>query len=132
MESNKTILVIDDDLDFQLMIGNLLRNNGFSVRTLLEGKVDTTLDTARGCDMVLLDVQLPGVSGIDLGKELKSSSETSNIPVILITGHSEPEKLFTEAQANALLKKPFALSGLVDKINELLPGSTMQSSQNIA
>jgi DNA-binding response OmpR family regulator len=132
MESNKTILVIDDDLDFQLMIGNLLRNSGFSVRTLLEGKVDLTLDTARECDMVLLDVQLPGVSGIDLGKELKSSSETSNIPVILITGLSEPEKLFTEAQANALLKKPFALSGLVDKINELLPGSTDQSSRNTA
>jgi DNA-binding response OmpR family regulator len=120
MEMDKTILIIDDDVDFQFMVGNMLRTSGYSVKSLLEGKVNSALSTARGCDMVLLDIELPGVSGVDVGKELKASPDTLNIPIILVSGHSECDKMFVESGANLLIKKPFSLSGLLTKIKELL------------
>lgn len=121
MNLEKTILVIDDDLDFQLMIGNMLRTSGFIVKTQLDGNVNHTLDSAKGCDMVLLDIELPGLSGVDLGKKLKSSPETLNIPIIMMSGHPECQSLFAESKANALIPKPFPLSRLMAKIRELLP-----------
>jgi DNA-binding response OmpR family regulator len=129
-ENEKTILVIDDDIDFQFMVTLVLQRCGYAVKSLVEGKVKSTIESAKSCDIVLLDVDLPGVSGVDLGKELKSVPETLNIPIIMLTAHTECEKLFIECGANALLKKPFSLSALLSKINELL--SVDRSSSKIA
>ena len=62
------VLIIDDDVDFQFMVGTMLRSSGYSVKSLLEGKLPTTLTLARDCDVILLDIELPGMSGVDLGK----------------------------------------------------------------
>ena len=121
MEGNeKTILIIDDDIDFQFMITSMLTSSGFGVKSLVEGKLLSTIDSAKTCDIVLLDIELPGASGVDIGKELKSQPETAGIPVILVTGHDECEELFKESRANVLFKKPFSLSLLLNKIRELL------------
>jgi DNA-binding response OmpR family regulator len=120
MEQNKkTILIIDDDLDLQFVITTKLKACGFSVKSLLEGKLSSTFDAAKICDMILLDVQLPGVSGVHLGQQLKSTPETLSIPIIMLTGHSDSDQLFLESKANALFRKPFSLSELVVKIKEL-------------
>ena len=96
MEAEKTILIIDDDLDFQFMVGSMLRTSGYEVRTLLEGKLKSAVDIASKCDMVLLDIELPGLSGIDLGKQLRSVPATSEIPIILVSGHSNGDELFAK------------------------------------
>jgi CheY-like chemotaxis protein len=119
-QQGKTILVIDDDLDFQYMISTMLENIGFGVKNLVEGKLSAALNSAKVCDMILLDVELPGTNGVELSKQLKLTPQTEAIPIILITGHSDSEKLFSESNANALFKKPFSLSSLVSKITELL------------
>lgn len=119
-ENEKTILVIDDDIDFQFMVTMVLQRCGYMVKSLVEGKLHHTLESAKHCDIVLLDIDLPGVSGVEIGKELKSVPETLGIPIILLTAHSECDKLFIESRANALFKKPFALSELLSKIKELL------------
>jgi CheY-like chemotaxis protein len=116
----KTILVIDDDLDFQLMVSIMLENVGFSVKYLVEGRLSLALHTAKTCDMILLDVELPGMNGIELSKQLKSNPEIEAIPIILVTGHSDCDQLFSESKADALFKKPFSLSALLLKITELL------------
>lgn len=118
--NRKRILIIDDDRDFQLLLTTILKAAGFEVKSLLEGNVDHTLDSATSCDIVLMDVDLPGVDGIELIKHLKSSEETVKIPVVLLTAHSESDTLFIECQANDLFKKPFSVSALLEKINELL------------
>jgi two-component system, OmpR family, phosphate regulon response regulator PhoB len=120
MNKERTILIIDDDADFQLMVAAVLRNNGFGVRSLSEGIVDLALHLARDCDVILLDIDLPGVSGVELGKELKSSSETFEIPILLLSANIECDRLSVEARANAFLTKPFSIALLMDKIRGLM------------
>jgi CheY-like chemotaxis protein len=120
VQEGKTILVIDDDLDFQLMVSTMLEKVGFGVKYLVEGRLSSALDSARTCDMILLDVELPGMSGVELSKQLKLTPEIETIPIILVTAHSDCDKLFSESNANALFKKPFSLSALLLKITELL------------
>src|SRR5688572_7015717 len=116
----KTILVIDDDVDFQFMISTMLERVGYDVKYLVEGRLNSVVNSAKACDMILMDVQLPGVNGVDLTKHIKSTPEIEAIPIILVTGHNKSEKLFSESKANALIKKPFSLSALLVKITELL------------
>jgi DNA-binding response OmpR family regulator len=120
MQMNRTILIIDDDIDFQFMIGNILEKCGYMVKSLLEGKIAVAMDVAKTCDLVLLDIELPGSNGIEIGQMLKSQHETVHIPVIVLSGHSEVDKMFAACQANAFIQKPFSLSCLVTKIDNLL------------
>ena len=78
------VLIIDDDVDFQFMVGTMLRSSGYVVKSLLEGKLHTTLNLASECDVILLDIELPGMSGVDLGKQLKATPATANIPILLV------------------------------------------------
>ena len=120
MEEGKSVLVIDDDLDFQMMISVILGNKGFRVRCLLKGKPTSVHRIARKCDIVLMDVQLPGTNGVDLGKQLKSDPKTEKIPIILISGQVDGEDLLRTSGADAFIGKPFSLSGLLAKIDDLL------------
>lgn len=120
MEEARSVLVIDDDLDFQMMISVLLGNRGFKVRCLLKGISSSVHRIARKCDIVLMDVQLPGINGVDLGKQLKSDPHTEKIPIILISGQADAEGLLETSGADAFIGKPFSLSGLLTKIDDLL------------
>jgi DNA-binding response OmpR family regulator len=120
MNTAKKILIIDDDLDFQLMVGKMLQDSGYDVKSLLEGKMEAARTAATGCDIVLLDIELPGVTGVTIGRDLKSFSETLHIPIILVSGHCDCEQMFTDSGADAMFRKPFSLSGLSRKIKELL------------
>lgn len=117
---DKTILIIDDDVDFQFMVGSMLRTIGYEVKTLLEGKLDAAVEIASTCDIVLLDIELPGVNGLDLGIKLRSVPETAGIPIILISGNSDGDEMLIRSEANAFIQKPFRLSTLTDTIRELL------------
>lgn len=119
-EMDKTILIIDDDVDFQFMVGSMLRTIGYEVKTLLEGKLDSAVNIASTCDMVLLDIELPGVNGLDLGIKLRSMPATSTIPIILISGNCDGDEMLIRSEANAFIQKPFQLSTLINKIRELL------------
>jgi CheY-like chemotaxis protein len=120
MGEGKSVLIIDDDLDFQMMISVILGNRGFKVRCLLDGKKNTVSRIARKSDIVLMDMQLPSTNGADLGRQLKSDPQTENIPIILISGHADGEDLLQISGADAFIRKPFSLSGLLMKIEELL------------
>jgi phosphoserine phosphatase RsbU/P len=120
MEHNKTILIIDDDVDFQFMVSSILLGKGYKVKSLVAGAFASAAKAARDCDIVLLDMRLPGVSGIDIGKKLKSVPETSQVPIIVVTAENEPDSWYADSKANAIFRKPFSLSGLIKKIEEIL------------
>lgn len=62
--------------------------------------------------MVLLDIELPGINGVELGRELRASAATSNIPVIVVSGHDQADGLFFQSQANVFIQRPFSLTAL--------------------
>jgi DNA-binding response OmpR family regulator len=117
---DKTILIIDDDSDFHVLVGSVLKKSGYKVLSLFDGTIKEVYKMVKSCDMVLLDIELPSVDGVEVGKQLKGDPNTQRIPIIMITGHTEGEKLFLESRANAFIQKPFLLTGLLSKIKECL------------
>ncbi len=74
--------------------------------------------------IILMDVQLIGVSGVDLTKQLKSDPETNSIPVIIITALSssgERERIIAESKCDDFMSKPFLPEDLANKIEQFLP-----------
>ncbi|HEY5823942.1 MAG TPA: response regulator [Cyclobacteriaceae bacterium] len=120
VDLNKTILVIDDDPDYQLIIGNMLRSNGYKVEFLLDGNIGPATAMAKKCDMVLLDIEMPETNGVDVAAQLKANPLTKEIPIILISAHLEGDKLFKSSKANGFMHKPFLLPWLLKKILALL------------
>ncbi len=112
----KVVLVIDDDLDFQTILRVTLKQNGYYVRSLMNGRIDPTIHELPMPDLILLDVDLPYANGVEVGKQLKSNALTSHIPVIMVSANPYVDEMSREAGAADFVQKPFALKTLLDKV----------------
>lgn len=89
----------------------LLETEGYEVEAMADSRgVENSL---KGTDLVLLDVSLPFKNGIEVAREIKSSWETKDIPVVLISGVMDLENLARGSKADAFLEKPFDIAGLL-------------------
>ena len=115
-ELPSTVIVIDDDLAIREAVGSLLRSVGQQVRVL--GSVDEFLKTGRppGPACLVLDVRLPGKSGLDFQRELRAAN--IQLPVIFITGHGDIPMSVQAMKGGAVefLTKPFRDQDLLDAI----------------
>lgn len=119
MDSTEHILVVDDDEEIRTLLERYLKSQGFRVSTAADGKtMQSTLETA-GIDLIVLDVMLPDVSGLDLCKSLR---EKSRIPIILLTALKEDVDriIGLELGADDYLGKPFNPRELVARIRAVL------------
>lgn len=90
-QAQLTVLVIDDD-EFQCMVlKKILEESGFRVQLATSGEQGLGYLEKFKVDIVLLDVMMPGLSGIDTLRQLKNDPELSDIPVIMVSGHHEKE-----------------------------------------
>jgi FixJ family two-component response regulator len=116
-ESDHTVLVIDDDLEFRNSVGRLLRSVGLDAR--LFASVPDFLKSERpsGPTCLVLDVRLPGLSGLNFQRELAASDV--RIPVIFITGHGDVPMSVQAMKLGAIefLTKPFRDQDLIDAIH---------------
>ena len=116
------ILLADDSPHAQRMGDRILREEGFEVVSLTDG--DTVLLRLRDVDpdLILADVFLPGKSGIDLCRHVKSDLQWRHIRVVLTAGLLEPfdEDEARRAGCDAILKKPFEASRLTETIQPLV------------
>jgi FixJ family two-component response regulator len=119
-QGDSVVFVVDDDASMRQAIGSLIRSVGLRVETFetaQEFLQSKHLDTL-GC--VVLDVRLPGLSGLDLQRELIARGV--NLPIIFITGHGDIPMSVRAMKAGALefLTKPFGDQDLLDAIQKAL------------
>ena len=118
--SSKTILIIDDDIDFQTILRTIFHQSGFMVRSLFSGQLGDSLRKGPQPDIILLDIDLPYLNGVEVGKQLKSNEQTKNIPVIMVSANPFLDQLCREAGAVDFVQKPFTLQSLIQKVRERL------------
>jgi DNA-binding response OmpR family regulator len=115
----KTILVVDDEPKIVKLVRDYLERAGFGVRIAADGESALSLARTEKPDLVILDLGLPQMDGLDVTRELR---KVSNVPVIMLTGRSEEsDKLIgLELGADDYLTKPFSPKELVARVRVVL------------
>ncbi len=111
------ILVIEDTEDIGLMLKMTLEYKNYKV--ILLKKTDllfSVLETEK-IDMILMDMLLSGVNGIDICRELKANEKTAKIPLVMMSAHPDAKNLCMEAGASDFIAKPFNITEMLDKIS---------------
>lgn len=113
------ILIIEDELSFSEALEFLLAKEGFTVEVANTGDEGLTLFERNGCDLVLLDLMLPGMSGVEVCKEIRKSS---GVPIIMLTAKDdEIDKVIgLELGADDYVTKPYSARELVARIRAVL------------
>src|SRR5262245_13656292 len=115
-DANSTVLIIDDDPDLRESIGRLLRSIGIEFQLFASIADFLKSEPPDGPTCLVLDVRLPGQSGLDLQRELGSTNR--NLPIIFITGHGDIPMSVEAMKGGAIefLTKPFRDQDLLDAI----------------
>ena len=111
----KTILVVDDEAKIVQLVSDYLEHAGFAVRTARDGKSALALARSEKPDMVILDLGLPQLDGLDVARELR---RFSNVPILMLTARGdESDKLVgLELGADDYITKPFSPKELVARV----------------
>jgi FixJ family two-component response regulator len=115
-----TIFIVDDDRSVRRALKRLVKIAGFSARTFASALEFWDSGRFRSRGVLVLDVRMPGMSGLELQKQLIDSD--SDIPIIFITAHEDIQasRKALEAGAVAFLQKPFEDQALINAINSAL------------
>lgn len=110
------VLVVDDDLDILSLVKIILSMNNFDVAAISRWEEIGDRMHDFKPDLVLLDVSLGNADGRDICKQMRTTKETANIPVILFSANAEMGKCINDCHAQAFIPKPFELSNLINTI----------------
>jgi two-component system phosphate regulon response regulator PhoB len=119
------ILIVDDDPDIRELVAFKLRQMGYGIRIEKDGESGLVAAIEEQPDLILLDVMMPKVSGIEMSRRLRADARTSGIPIILITAKAQEadvERGFA-AGVNDYIVKPFSPRDLVLRVENMLAAS---------
>lgn len=119
---SRNILVIDDEADLLDLISYNLKKEGFSVETASDGESALNRLRTMRCDLIILDLMLPGVSGIELCKIIRGDRSTASLPIIMLTAKSDEvdRVLGLEIGADDYVTKPFSPRELIARVKAVL------------
>lgn len=121
------ILVVDDEASIRELLTFNLQKNGYEVTAAADGR--EALAKAAGMDLVLLDIMLPEVDGLEVCRRLKADPQTSGIPIIMLTAKTEEidRVLGLELGADDYVVKPFSMRELLARVKAVLRRSAKDS-----
>jgi two-component system response regulator MtrA len=124
------IMVVDDDQDLAEMLGIVLTGAGYEVDLVNRGDEVMPLFTAQNPDLVLLDVMLPGLNGVEVCKLIR---EKSMVPIVMLSAKGDKQDVVAglEAGADDYMVKPFDPSELVARMKVRLRRSTAEVSTDL-
>jgi len=114
------ILIVDDNNDILWVVEIILKRYGFEVISTLRGEEVLSKSVEFHPDLILLDVFLSGVDGIDVCNSLKANPETEHIPIIMISAHTNFKEIQKFCKADDFISKPFDANELVRKIKHYI------------
>src|SRR5271165_4202192 len=119
------VAVVDDDISVRESLDSLIRSVGMGVRVFASAEDFLNSENPRKADCLILDVRLPGMSGIELHHHLLARN--FNVPVIFITAHASDDRARSEAASDwtvAYFTKPFSGDELLDAVDTALKWKT--------
>ncbi len=128
----KTILIIEDETDILHLVEYHLKAEDYSVLTAQDGTKGLDLAIEQLPDLIVLDLMLPGLDGLEVCKALKRNSKTDNIPVVMLTAKGEEVDRIVglELGADDYIVKPFSPRELTLRIRAILKRFDRETSEN--
>lgn len=116
------ILIVEDDLLNRMLMADLFEEYGYEVLQAENGHEAITMARAKGPDLIVMDIQLPRLSGLDAVRQLKSDGELMDIPVIGMSAmaRSEADGMIRGAGFDEFLPKPFTLQSMLLTVSRFL------------
>ncbi|MFP5304843.1 MAG: chemotaxis response regulator CheY [Gammaproteobacteria bacterium] len=122
MDKNMRILIVDDFSTMRRIVKNLLSDLGYTNTTEADdGKSAWPLLQAGTFDFVITDWNMPGMTGIELLRNIRGDARIAKTPVLMVTAEAQREQIIEAAQAgvNGYIIKPFTAQTLKDKIDKI-------------
>ena len=120
---SKKILVVEDHEDNRRIMRDLLTSSGYEVIDAVTGIEGVTAAETYRPDLILMDIQLPGIDGYEATRQIKANPNLQKVPIIVVTSYAlsgDDVKAF-EAGCDAYVAKPFSPRDLLAKIREYVP-----------
>lgn len=133
--SQKCVLVADDDPDILALLKYNLIREGYEVAGATDGRMVLESVSVFHPDLILLDLMMPILNGLDVTKTLRSNPPTSKIPIIMLTAKGEESDIVIglELGADDYIVKPFSIRVLLARVKALLRrNDAVESSQNLS
>jgi len=120
--NNKTILVVEDDADMNDLICSVLEEAGYKTISVATGEKGLETANQSKPDLVLLDIELPQMDGIEVCRAISSNEKTRSIPVIMVTINRDISMKLSSyiAGARRYITKPFGVDELVGEVRKTL------------
>lgn len=122
----KKILFIEDEATLQKTLGELLRDEGYQVIGALDGESGLNLAKTQSPDLIILDLILPKMHGLEVLRHLKETPETKDIPIIILTNLEDIENIEKALELGAttyLVKANYTLEEVLSKIKNAIQGN---------
>ncbi len=120
--SKETILIVDDEEDIIELIQYNLKTEGYDILTATSGEAAIEIADRDQPDLIVLDLMLPGIDGLEVTQRLKGTHATRDIPIVMLTAKGEESDIVTglEMGANDYISKPFSPRELVARVRGIL------------
>jgi two-component system phosphate regulon response regulator PhoB len=120
--SKETILIVDDEEDILELIKFNLKGEGYNILQAMTGEEAIKIAKQSGPDLMVLDLMLPGIDGLEVTRYLKNNDATTDIPIVMLTAKGEESDIITglELGANDYISKPFSPRELTARIRAIL------------
>lgn len=118
----KIILVIEDNENNRYLIGFILRKNGYEVIEARTGEEGVELAIKEKSDLILMDIQLPGIDGLETTRRIRESKADGEVPIIALTSYvmAGDRERALKAGCNGYIEKPINPDTFIDEIKKYL------------
>ena len=120
---NYTVLITEDNPKNRKVFRDILRVHGYKSIEAVDGEEGYKMAKEHKPDLILMDVQLPGIDGYEVTRRLKSEDDTKDIPIIIVTSFAMAgeENEAREAGCNDYISKPINIHQFIETIKKYLP-----------